>query len=160
MSFAVKTPRIDEPKDPKLRQISRVIPDAWIDQEWPAKASPHQRRLREYRTSQLVRIHLLLLIKRIDSFNELCAELVHNRDLRRFCRLSLRVPAPVPATLSKWREQFGFLGWRKLHTHLVRLVLNTYPAAPVGVLVMDATDLPAAVRRTRKKKTIRPMHSV
>ena len=62
--------RINEPKDPALLIISKVHPDRWIDDQWPRPR--RQGRHRPWATSQVVRLHLLTLIKGLGSFNRTC----------------------------------------------------------------------------------------
>lgn len=144
--------RIDEPNDPELKWVSKMIPDGWIDEQWPMKSAWNASRCKDYRSSQLVRVHLLCLLKRLNSFNCVSRELAHNMDYRRFCRLRAKDPVPVAATLTKFRQQFRCSGWWKLHEHLVRCAVQCFGIFPFGIIVADATDLPATIRRTWKKK--------
>jgi len=147
--------RIDEPRNPKLRRISTVLPDRWIDEVWPMRERGRTGRHKAWKTSQLVRMHLLVLLKRLGSFNEISRELPYQRDLRRFCRLRHADSAPQPGTLSKFRARFGPADWAKLHGWALSRLVEWCGTPPVGVVVFDATDLPAAVRHTWKKKTTR-----
>jgi hypothetical protein len=147
----MKQNRINEPKDPDLLAISKVLPDRWLDDRWP-----HARRQGRYQplaTSQLLRIHLLTLIKALGSFNRTCKELGHNIDFRRFCRLHSSQPAPTARYLTQFRQTLGAQLWTDLHRHLLGAVAELCPPSPLGLVVLDSTDLPAAVRRTSKKKT-------
>jgi hypothetical protein len=147
----MKLVRFNEPKDPELLTISKVHPDRWLDDQWPRPR--HQGRYQPLATSQLVRIHLLTLIKALGSFNRACKELGHNTDFRRFCRLHRSQSAPTPGYLCQFREDFGPQGWTTLHRHLLGAVAQLVAPSPLGLVVLDSTDLPAAVRRTSKKKT-------
>lgn len=153
----MKFVRINEPQDPELRVISKVVPDRWIDDAWPRPQ--RQGRHRPLATSQLIRIHLLTLIKALGSFNRTCKELGHNTDFRRFCRLRRLGPAPTPGYLTQFRDGFGSSQWSVLQRHLLGAVAQLRPPSPLGLVVLDATDLPAAVRRTSKKKTAPPWPS-
>lgn len=144
--------RINEPQDPQLLVISKVHPDRWLDDQWPRSRS--QGRYRPLATSQLVRIHLLTLIKALGSFNRACTELGHNTDFRRFCRLHPSQRAPTPGYLTQFREAFGPQGWTRLHRHLLGVATGLFPPLPLGPVVLDSTDLPAAVRCTSKKKIV------
>jgi hypothetical protein len=146
--------RINEPEDPVLRRISRALPDAWIDDQWPMRRTPGVTRWKESRTSQGVRLHLLTLIKGLGSFNAACREVARHTDFRRFCRMKPGAPSPSPGTLSKFRAEFGVDGWRRLLFFLTTLLIPSVKLSPVGVCVVDSTDLPAAVRHTWKKKTM------
>ena len=145
--------RTIEPKDPRLSKISRLVPDRWLDDHWPLSYRYGSGRWQYWRTSQLVRIHLLALLKALGSFNRVCEELHHNNDFRRFCRLPPRRKPPSPGTLTKWRADFGEAGWLAVHVRLLAVVAQLWPPSPAGIVLLDATDLPAAVRRTSKKKT-------
>ena len=149
---AMRYLRYNEPKDPELWRISKVLPDRWLDERWPQQCAPRQGRWQGLRTSQLVRAHLLALIKRLTSFNRACRELDHNLDFRRFCRLRATDATPTAYLLSAFRERFGMAGWTALHQTVLRAVCRVKPPLATGVLLVDATDLPAAVRRTDKKK--------
>lgn len=151
--------RLNEPKDPDLRRISKVVPDRWIDEQWPMKRCPGVTRCRNLFTSQLVRIHLLSLIKRLGSFNRVSRELEHNMDFRRFCRLRNRERPPTPATLSKFRSAFGSTGWHSVHLALIGFLTEVFAPPALGIVVLDSSDLPGAVRRTWKKKTIRRLQA-
>lgn len=149
----MKMLRVNEPKDPVLRSISRIIPDRWLDALWPAKGKT---RWKEWRTSQWVRLHLLVLLKGQGSFNATCRELRYHSDWRRFCRIHPDCKAPSPGTLSKFRSAFGVEGWRKFHLYLLSDLLADLQGREIGIYVLDSTDLPAAVRSTFKKKTTYP----
>ena len=107
--------RYNEPKDPQLWRISKVLPDRCLDEKWPRRRTWRQGRWQGLRTSQLVRAHFLALIKRLESFNRACRELDHNVDFRRFCRLRVDDPAPTSYLLSAFRERFGGAGWTAPH---------------------------------------------
>jgi hypothetical protein len=151
--------RFNEPKDPELRKISLVLPDHWIDEQWPIKPYPGITRCKDFFTSQMVRIHLLTLVKRLGSFNREVKELQHNTDFRRFCRLRNRERPPAPATLSKFRSAFGAAGWRAVHLALIRSLTELFEPPRLGVVLLDSSDLPGAVRRAWKKKTTQPCAS-
>lgn len=87
--------RQNEPRDPELRRIAKVIPDRWLDEQWPQRRHNRQGRWQGLKTSQIVRIHLLVLLKGLGSFNRACHELKYNFDFRRFCRQSIDAPAPT-----------------------------------------------------------------
>lgn len=150
----MKSLRINEPKDPELFTVSKVVPDRWIDERWPMKTGSGSTRVKRLSTSQLVRVHLLALLKGLGSFNRVSRELKHNTDFRRFCRLRKKEPAPAAATLSEFRDCFGLSGWRDLHVGCIGILCALFPPPALGVCVMDSCDLPVAVRRTWKKKTI------
>jgi hypothetical protein len=143
--------RQNEPIDPQLRAVSKVLPDRWLDERWPQRRAGRQGRWQGLRTSQLVRVHLLALIKALGSFNRACQELKHNVDFRRFCRLGPNDAVPTAGFLSKFRTRFGVAQWRQLHLAIVRVL----GPSVAGMVVLDSSDLPAAVRRTWKKKTDR-----
>ncbi|MCX7013027.1 MAG: transposase [Candidatus Sumerlaeota bacterium] len=143
--------RLREPNDPDLWRLSKVVPDDWIDEQWPQHGARKQGRWKEWRSSQLARAHLLALIKALGSFNRVCAELRHNGEFRRFCRVPPRRGAPRPGTLTKFRQRLGVEGWRAVHGMLVRSVAALAAPCAAGLALVDSTDLPAAVRRTWEK---------
>jgi hypothetical protein len=143
--------RLNEPKDTALLAISKVLPDRWLDDHWPMRRT--QGRRQPLSVSAMVRIHLLTLIKALGSFNAAGKELHHNLDFRRFCRLAAGQGVPTPSYLSRLREAMGLELWLALHRHLLQAAATLSVPSPAGLLVPDATDLPAAVRRTSKKKT-------
>ena len=143
--------RYNEPTDPELFRISKVMPDRWIDERWPQRRCVGQGRWRQWRTSQFVRIHLLALVKAVGSFNRVSKELQHNTNFRRFCRLRGDDPVPSPGTLSSFRDVFTAEDWREFHCMSLRAAAELVAPSAAGLIVLDATDLPAAVRRTSKK---------
>jgi hypothetical protein len=143
-----------EPQDPELLAISKVLPDRWLEDRWPQRRT--QGRRQPLPIAAMVRIHLLALIKALGSFNAACKELRHNTDFRRFCRLAPGQIVPTPSYLSRLREACGLELWHGLHRHLLKAVATLNPPSAAGLVVPDATDLPAAVRRTSKKKTNPP----
>lgn len=147
--------RYKEPNDPDLFRISKVICDRWVDERWPQRRSKRQGRWQRWRSSQLVRVHILALIKGLGSFNRACKELRHNADFRRFCRVRPNESVPRADSLSRFRSCLGVKGWRCLHKELLRVVANLLSPSAAGLVLLDSTDLPAAVRRTSKKKTVR-----
>lgn len=143
--------RIIEPKDPLLKRLSGAIPDRWIDEQYPQRAGQVQGRWRGLRTSQLVRIHLLVAAKAVGSFNSICRELRHHIDYRRFCRLHADHRAPSARQLSDFRKDFTPYHWYMLHLQLLRIIARLHSPGPLGIVVLDATDLEAAVSFCLKK---------
>ena len=152
----MKRRRIDEPRMPDLRRFSKVIPDHWIDESWPQRRTCRQGRRLQFRASQCVRAHWLALLKNVGSFNRLCRELEHLTDWRRFCRLRAADSTPNAECLRAFRERFGLSGWRRLHVEAIAMLRALHPPDALGVLVVDSSDLPAAVRRTSKKGALAP----
>jgi len=147
--------RHNEPRDPELFPISKVVPDRWLDEQWPQKADKRQGRWQGWRTSQLVRAHLLCLLKRQGPFNRLCRELKHNIDFQRFCRLKRNEAAPTAYALSAFRTRFGQKGWLEFHTYLIAVVTELLSPPVLSVVMVDASDMPGAVRKSGKKKRAR-----
>ena len=145
--------RFNSPRDPLLRAIGAVVPDRWIDDQWPQPR--RQGRWPSLSTARLVRVHLLMLLKALGSFNRTCRELQHNVDFRRFCRLRMSDHAPTAGYLAQWRATFGVDQWRALHRHLLKAVAQLFLPSALGLAIVDSTDLPAAVRRMSKKKIAR-----
>ncbi len=106
--------RFNEPRDPELFRISKVVPDRWIDEKWPQHRWGRFGRWKRLRVSQIVRVHFLALLKHLSSFNCVCRELKHNIDFRRFCRLRGDDSAPTPRMLSDFRQLLGTSGWKEL----------------------------------------------
>ena len=144
--------RFNEPRDPELRRISKVLPDRWLDERWPQHSSKRQGRWKALRTSQFIRVHFLTLIKGLGSFNKVCRELEYNIDFRRFCRLRATDPTPNAKLLNSFRKSFGLKGWVSLHIEVLEILSCLYPPTQPGIALVDATDLPAAVNRSGKKK--------
>jgi hypothetical protein len=147
--------RCNEPRDPELFPISKVVPDRWLDEQWPQKCSKGQGRWQGLRTSQLVRAHLLCLLKRQGSFNRLCRELKHNIDFQRFCRLMRNEPPPTAYALSAFRTRLGQKGWLELHTYLIGVARELLSPPILSVVLIDASDMPGAIRKSGKKKMAR-----
>jgi hypothetical protein len=152
--------RCNEPRDPELFPISKVVPDRWLDEQWPQKCSKGQGRWQGWKTSQLVRAHLLCLLKRQGSFNRLCRELKHNVDFQRFCRLKRNEAPPTAYALSAFRTRLGQKGWLEIHTYLIGVVTELLSPLVLSVVLIDASDMPGAVRKSGKKKMVRRSRNV
>ena len=147
--------RYNEPRDPELYKISKVIPDRWFDEHWPQRQFKGRGRWKQFPASRLIRVHLLVLLKRLGSFNRVCRALRYNLEFRRFCRLRSNDPAPTPRMLNEFREGVGLEGWREFHLCVLGCIRQIHALSPLGVVLVDASDLPAAIRRSAKKKTDR-----
>lgn len=147
--------RIHELHNLELREISRLIPDGWLDSRWPQRNSRHQGRWRRLRTAQLVRLHLLLALRPLDSFNSACQLIPGDTDYRRFCRLSSKAAAPTPGLLSEFRNAFTVEDWRALHAMLLRRLRQVVAPPPAGLILISQEDLAGAAARARKKNPLR-----
>jgi len=116
--------------DPDLALIDTLINDAAINAALPL----HYRTGRPpYKPCQLVRAHLLKVLKHIPSFNKLVKELRVHRNYRWFCKLPNKKSCPSAGTLSHFRQ------WL---TDLLRLrLLNVFIAQALKLGLLDNCSL-------------------
>jgi len=137
--------------DPILEKISPHIPDDEIDFLFPFRNFNTQGRIRAFKTSQLYRAHILIMIKEITSFNKLCAEFKLRRSFRDFCRFKNKRFTPTNRILSEFRDHLKPSGFEEI-TRLITLVfLNTVELPFIKVAVPDATDMSANCSGFTKK---------
>jgi len=96
----------DKDVDPDLERLDELINDEAIDAAFSYKTAWRGRKLVPISTK--VRAHILKAIKRILSFNQLCAELKQRKAYRRFCHLKSKKDGFCPATLTNFRQDFSF----------------------------------------------------
>ena len=81
--------------DPILEKISPHIPDEEIDFLFPFRKFNTQGHVRQFKTSQLYRAHILTMIKGVTSFNKVSAEFKSRRSFRDFCRFKNKKATPT-----------------------------------------------------------------
>lgn len=124
--------------DPDLALIDTLINDDAINAALPL----HYRTGRPpYKVCQLVRVHLLKVLKHIPSFNKLVKELRIHRNYRWFCKLPNKKFCPSAGTLSHFRK------WLTEPFRIRLLNVFVTQAIDLGLLddswlwVADATDI-------------------
>lgn len=137
--------------DPILEKISPYIPDDEIDFLFPFRKSNTQRRLREFKTSQLYRAHILAMIKGVISFNKVCAEFKSRRSFRDFCSLRNKKSTPIKRVLSEFRDYLKPSGFKEITRLITLIFLDTVKLPVIRVAVPDATDMPASCSGFAKK---------
>jgi len=137
--------------DPILEKISPYIPDEEIDFLFPFRSYKTQGRLREFKASQLYRVHILTMIKGVPSFNKVCAEIKFRRSFRDFCHFKNKKSTPVKRTLSEFRDYLKPSGLEEITRLITLTFLNTAKLSRIKVAVPDATDMPASCSGFTKK---------
>lgn len=137
--------------DPVLVKISSYIPDEEIDLLFPFRNYNIQGRVREYKSSQLYRLHVLTMIKGIASFNKVCKEIKVTRAFRDFCHFKNKESVPVKRVLSEFRNYLKPHGFEEISRLMTLSFLNTIPLPGMKAAVPDATDMPANCKGFTKK---------
>jgi hypothetical protein len=137
--------------DPALVRISRVMPDAAINEFFPTNYPGKKGNPFALTTSQYYRIHLLSLLKGITSFNQLCSELLYHQSYRRFCHIKSVSQIPKPNTLSVFRSEIGSESFALINDLLLERLFSMIPLPAVAVTVPDSTDLEASYSGRGKK---------
>jgi len=135
-----------------LRVLSPRIPDDFIN-EHLARQRREGRRLR-FSSTQLWRVHLLVLLTRTFSFNALIRCLREQESWRRFAHLPNRFAIPDVRMLNDFRRALGVAGFRQINDHLVWELLKNAPLNPTTVAFIDATDLPASAEDKKNKPEV------
>ena len=142
------------PPDPVLERVSQVLPDAAINQYFPANYLGKKGKPFTLTTSQYYRIHLLSLLKGITSFNKLCHELRYHQSYRRFCNVKSISKIPKPNTLSDFRSETGSECFALINDLLLERLFSMIPLPEVAVAVPDSTDLEASCSGRGKKNVL------
>lgn len=137
--------------DPILEKISSHIPDDEIDFLFPFRNYNTQGRLREFKTSQLYRVHILTMIKGLTSFNKVCAEFKSRKSFRDFCHFKNKKLTPTNRILSEFRDYLKPSGFEEITRLITLSFLNTVKLPIIKVAVPDATDMPASCSGFAKK---------
>ncbi len=137
--------------DPILEKISSHIPDNEIDFLFPFRKFNTQGRLREFKASQLYRVHILTMIKGVTSFNKVCDEIKSRRSFRDFCCFKNKRSTPVKRLLSEFRDLLKPSGFEEITRLITLTFLNTVKLPLIKVAVPDATDMPANCSGFAKK---------
>ncbi len=137
--------------DPVLEKISPHIPDTEIDFLFPFRKFNTQGRLREFKASQLYRVHILTMIKGVTSFNKVCAEIKSRRSFRDFCCFKNKKSTPTNHILSEFRDYLKPSGFEEITRLITLTFLNTVELPVIKVAVPDATDMPANCSGFAKK---------
>lgn len=144
------------PKDPVMERISKVVPDASINEFFPANFPGKHGKPFALSTAQYYRIHLLPLLKSITSFNQLCSELLYHRGYRQFCHIKSIAKVPQPNTLSDFRSEIGSEAFALINDMLIERLFSIISLPDVIVAVPDSTDLEASCSGRIKKNVIAP----
>ena len=140
--------------DPKLEQISPLIPDEEINFLFPFRKFNTQGRRRKFKTSQLYRAHILAMLKGIPSFNKSCRELKTRRSFRDFCLFKNKKSTPPKRMLSEFRDHLKPSGFEKIAHWIAANFLKVISLPDLHVAIPDATDMPAHCSGFAKKNAI------
>lgn len=151
--------------DEKLEKFSKVIPDSEIDLEFPKLRprkiwSTNRGRPKIFSSSQLYRMHLVTLLKRICSFKKLPSELQQRRSLRNFCNISSKERLPNERILREFRRYLTEAGFVKIKVMLLSRLLKIFPLPQVIICSVDSTDIEASCYGFRKKSVIALINAI
>jgi hypothetical protein len=132
--------------DPELERLSRVIPDASINEFFPSNYPGKRGKPFALTTAQYYRIHLLALVKGITSFNRLCSELL--------CQLKSIAQVPKSKTLSDFRSELGTEAFALINDLLLERLFAVISLPAVAVTAPDSTDLEASCSGRGKKNVL------
>ena len=137
--------------EPYLESISSVIPDQKINHEIRQRFYSSRGPRSKINLSQFYRVHLLLCLKQIPSWNYLIHELKHNRNWRKFARIKNIRSVPSIKLISQFRTLNGTFVLRQINEILVQIILSLIDIPLMPVLVPDSTDIEAACNGYAKK---------
>lgn len=133
--------------DPLLSRIDKVVPDDFINDRFYIRRVGKRPKLLP---SQLYRVHLLAVLKSVNSFNAICKELQYHRGLRKFCHISKIPEVPVKRSLSEFRSRLGPEGFEEIFTFVLKRLLDLIELPSVIVICPDSTDIEATCRDKKK----------
>ena len=137
-----------------LELLSPFVPDDYLNEQWPHKKTGGRRHL--FSAAQLWRLHLLVLVTPVHSFNLLLRLLPEQKAWRHFARLRSLTQLPDVRTMNAFREELQVSGLRKINSHLLTPLIENLNLIQPAIALIDATDLPAACSGFKKKH--RPLY--
>jgi hypothetical protein len=132
-----------------LELLSPFVPDDFLNERWPRFKTGGRRY--HLSAAQLWRLHLLVLLTPVHSFNLLIQMLPEQKAWRHFARLRSLAQLPDVRMMNAFRDQMGVSGFRQVNRHLVEPLIQNLDRALPAVALIDATDLPAACCGFKKK---------
>jgi len=132
-----------------LELLSPFVPDDYLDERWPRLKTGGRRY--GFSASQLWRVHLLVLISPVHSFNLLVRMLPEQKAWRRFAHLPSQEHVPDVRMMNSFREQIGVDGLRQVNEVLLEPILQRVDLSKGAAALIDATDLPASCSGFKKK---------
>jgi hypothetical protein len=131
-----------------LERLSPYIPDDLINSLFLRSAGPGRHDL--FSAAQLFRVHLLVLLTPVHSFNLLVELLTEHRSWRTFARLRNRVRVPDVRMLHEFRQALDLTKLRCVNEHLLGPLIAGTAGLAKTVALIDSTDLPAATSAYKK----------
>ena len=131
-----------------LRVLSPFVPDQYLQERWPMARTGGRRHA--FSAAQLWRVHLLALLTPAHSLNLLVRLLSEQRAWRQFAHLPHRHRVPDVRMLHEFRDRVGVSGARQINERLLEGLLESIDPAAPAVALMDATDLEASCRGSKK----------
>jgi hypothetical protein len=131
-----------------LEELSPFVPDEFINE----LVAPHlgRGRRRHWSPAQLYRLLLLTLLTPTHRFNLLLSMLPEQRAWRKFAGIPNLYRLPVASQLHDFRQTLGVGGLRRINEQLLRPLLESLPPERKSIVLIDATDLPAATSAYKK----------
>jgi len=132
-----------------LELLSFFVPDDYLNEHWPHHKTGGRRH--HFSAAQLWRLHLLLLVTPVHSFNLLLRLLPEQKAWRHFARLRSLNQLPDVRMMNAFRQEVGVSGLRQINSHLLAPLIENLDSAQPAIGLIDATDLPAACSGFKKK---------
>ena len=132
-----------------LEILSPFVPDAYLNERWPHRETGGRRHL--FSAAQLWRLHLLVLLTPVHSFNLLVRLLPEQKTWRHFARLRRLTQLPDVRMMNAFRQEIGVGGLREINSHLLAPLIENLDSTQPAIALIDATDLPAACSGFKKK---------
>ena len=132
-----------------LEVLAPFVPDDFLNAHWPRHKTGGRRH--HFSAAQLWRLHLLVLLTPVHSFNLLIRMLPEQKAWRHFAHLRSLAHLPDVRMLNAFREELGVSGLRQTNAHLLKPLIERCDPARPQLALMDATDLPASCSGFKKK---------
>ena len=132
-----------------LELLSPFVPDDYLDECWPRGKTGGRRH--GFSASQLWRLHVLVLITPVHSFNLLIRMLREQKAWRRFAHLPRQDHVPDVRMMNSFREEIGVGGLRRVNDKLLEPIVQRVIGGLGAAALIDATDLPASCSGFKKK---------
>jgi hypothetical protein len=132
-----------------LELLAPFVPDDYLDECWPRGKTGGRRH--GFSASQLWRLHVLVLISPVHSFNLLIRMLPEQKAWRRFAHLTRQDHVPDVRMMNSFREEIGVGGLRRVNDQLLTPIMQSVVGSSGAAALIDATDLPASCSGFKKK---------
>jgi hypothetical protein len=132
-----------------LELLAPFVPDDFLNENWPRRKTGGRRH--HLSAAQLWRLHLLVLLTPVHSFNLLIRMLPEQKAWRHFAQLRSLAHLPDVRMLNAFRQELGVSGFRQTNAYLLKPFIERRDPARPELALIDATDLPASCSGFKKK---------